>query len=352
MNILKITNSPRINSSLLALMFAFVLTLISQSVLAASSAVVLMYHRFGEDTYPSTNITLEQLDAHIEELTSGPYTVLPVIEIIEKLKTGQALPDRTVGITIDDAYASTYKEAWPRLKAAGLPFTVFVSTAHVNKKSSRYLDWQQIKEMHASGVDFGHHTVSHLRMANASADKISQEISRANETFEKDLGGKPELFAYPSGEPSTSAQKIVENNNFAAAFGQHSGVIDGNDNYFYLPRFGLNEKFGGINRFRMLTNALSLPTHDMTPADPLIGDDNPPAIGFTISSDLKALGDLRRLSCFLNHENQPAEISLLGPRIEIRAQKAFPTGRTRLNCTMPTKQGRWRWFGHQFIRIK
>ena len=32
---------------------------------AADSAVILIYHRFGEDTLPSTNIRLEQFEAHI-----------------------------------------------------------------------------------------------------------------------------------------------------------------------------------------------------------------------------------------------------------------------------------------------
>ena len=39
------------------------------------SATVLMYHRFGESRYPSTNISLEQFDAHIAHLSSGAYNV-------------------------------------------------------------------------------------------------------------------------------------------------------------------------------------------------------------------------------------------------------------------------------------
>ena len=347
---MKKTHRPHLSSFTLSLLLGFILTLIAQSALAATSAVIIMYHRFGEDDVPSTNITIEQFEAHITELTSGSYNVLPVTEIVEKLKSGQSLPDRTIGITMDDAYISIYTEAWPRLKAAGLPFTVFVSTAHVDSGSSQRLSWPQIREMRSGGADFGHHSVSHLHMANASVEQITAEIISANQRFEDELGSKPKLFAYPYGETHLAGQELIKSNGFSAAFGQHSGVTDASSNFYYLPRFGLNEKFGGINRFRMLANALSLPVRDMTPADPLIGADNPPAIGFTISEDLKMLGDPGKLSCFLNHENQPANISFLGPRVEIRAKQPLPVGRTRLNCTMPTKQGRWRWFGHQFIR--
>ena len=95
---------------------------------AADSAVILMYHRFGETKFPSTNIRLAQFEAHIAELKSGPYEVLAVPEIVRKIRSGEPLPERTIGITVDDGYLSVYREAWPRLRAAGLPFTVFVST--------------------------------------------------------------------------------------------------------------------------------------------------------------------------------------------------------------------------------
>ena len=61
-------------------------------VQAADSAIILMYHRFGENRFPSTNIRLEQLENHIKELTSGPYTVLPVPEIVAALRAGREPP--------------------------------------------------------------------------------------------------------------------------------------------------------------------------------------------------------------------------------------------------------------------
>ncbi len=329
------------------------LCLLSESVIAASSAVILMYHRFGESDYPSTNIRLQQLDQHIAELSSGGYRVLPVSEIIKSLKRGDALADRTVGITIDDAYLSIYTEAWPRLKAANLPFTVFTSTAHVDHRSQRNLSWDQIREMRASGVEFGHHSVSHLHMPQAALQDIKKEITIANNRFKRELGTVPELFAYPYGETSSATRQAVEDAGFIAAFGQHSGAMDATGDFYYLPRFSLNEKFGGADRFRLIVNALSLPTRDLTPTDPLIGTDNPPAIGFTVTGNLGAVQKgLDRISCFLSHEGQRAEISLLGPRVEVRARAALPIGRTRLNCTLPANDGRWRWFGHQFIRNK
>ena len=43
-------------------------------------------------------------------------------------------------------------------------------------------------------------------------------------------------------------------------------------------------------------------------------------------------------------------VGLVVRRVELRFGEAFPTGRTRINCTVPAGDGRWYWFGHQFYR--
>ena len=59
---------------------------------AADSAVIVMYHRLDEANFPSTNIRLEQFDAHIAELKSGGFNVRPVADIIDAVKSGKSIP--------------------------------------------------------------------------------------------------------------------------------------------------------------------------------------------------------------------------------------------------------------------
>lgn len=314
---------------------------------AETGAVVFMYHRFGETKYPSTNITLEQFEAHIRELTSGPYRVLPLPEIIKALRQGSPLPDRTVGLSIDDAFLSIYTEAWPRLKKSGLPFTLFVATGVVDGKVRGYMNWDQIREMASAGVTIGSHTVSHLHMPDKNQSKIQEEIEYSNRRFEKELGQGPEIFAYPYGESSLAVQEGVKENGFLAAFGQHSGAFGSRGNFFDLPRFAMNENYANLARFKLAANALPLPITDITPADPLISSENPPAMGFTAQPGIKGMD---RLACFSSHEGR-ARLERLGERrFEIRVEQTFPKGRTRVNCTLPAGQGRWYWFGRQFYR--
>lgn len=320
---------------------------------AANSAVVIMYHRFGDGRYPTTNVTLEQLDAHIAELTNGKYNVVHLSEIVDKLARGERLADRTIAITIDDAYATIYSEGWPRLRAAGLPFTVFVSTGPVDRGLEDIMTWDQLREMQAAGVEIGAHTVSHLHMPTADAERNRRELAESNARFEAEIGHVPALFAYPYGEASLGVMEIVKDAGYAAAFGQHSGAFSATDERFYLPRFPLNESYGDMGRFLTAVNALAIPTADVTPEDmallPGSGIENPPAMGFTVTEDI---GNLDSLTCFVSHEGA-AMIERLGDRrIEVRATEPFPKGRTRLNCTLPARgenAGRWHWFGRQYV---
>ncbi len=313
---------------------------------AAGSAVIVMYHRFGEDNIPGTNIRIDQFEAHLDELATGGYTVLPVPDIIAALRAGEALPDKTVGITIDDAYVSGYQEAWPRLEEAGFPFTLFVSTDPVDRGIRGYLTWDQIRELAAAGVTIGHHSAAHAHMAYADAETNAADIARASRRFTEELGQVPELFAYPFGEYSRALRDAVAAAGFSAAFGQHSGVAHDGEDRFALPRFALNERYGELDRFEMVARALPLPVTDVTPSDPLLGP-NPPPFGFTASAELD---NLDRLNCFDAAGERAVVVERLGARrFEVRIEAPFPPGRARINCTLPAPEGRWRWFGIQFL---
>ena len=109
--------------------------------------------------------------------------VLPIDKIIDHLVNGKELPPKTIGITIDDAFKSIYKKAWPRLKAAGLPFTVFVSTGPIDANSKNYMNWNEIKNLRDSGVLIGHHTVRHMHLVNQDDETIDGEIENATNSF-------------------------------------------------------------------------------------------------------------------------------------------------------------------------
>jgi peptidoglycan/xylan/chitin deacetylase (PgdA/CDA1 family) len=199
--------------------------------------------------------------------------------------------------------------------------------------------------MRDAGVEIGAHTASHLHMVEAPEDVKRAEMQRSLERLEKELGERPALFAYPYGEAGLAEQELVAGFGFETAFGQHSATAYTGSSPLYLPRFALNESYSGIEDFRLRINTLPFPVSDLLPLDNVIRENNPPAVGFTIDRSIESL---RGLACFHSQFGK-VEFDILGThRIEIRFPEPFRAGRTRLNCTKPVGQGRWRWFGMQY----
>ena len=315
---------------------------------AASSAVVLMYQRLGEKRAPSTNIRLDQFDAHLKAIAERELNVMAIPEILTALGTGRDLPDLTIGLTFDGGFLSFYTEAWPRLREAGLPFTLFIATDAIDEGREGHMTWDQIREVARSGGTVGSQTASHRQMPFLARDANDRDIAKALRRFYEELGRRPRIFAYPYGAMSRAARDAVRNAGFEAAFGQHSGVLHPGARFHFLPRFPMNEVHGGAERFRLAAGALPLEVADVTPAEIYLEPGrNPPIMGFTVTG--KALPYIDLLTCYTSGQGK-VRTERIGPaRIELRFDRAFPPGRPRLNCTMPARQGRWRWYGTQFL---
>ncbi len=316
------------------------------AALAADHATILMYHRFGEDQYPSTNIRIEQFEAHLDMLASGGYHIWPLGKIVDHLQQGLDMPDKTIAITIDDAYLSVFTEARPRLKARNFPYTVFVATQPVDRNQRGYMSWDQIRILQDEGVQIGSQTTSHPHMHQISITDAEDELTSSNERFLTEIGQRPRLFAYPFGEYNLDVIEAVKQAGFDAAFGQNSGIAHGYNGFFELPRFAMNEQYGTIERLQLAIDGLPLKVDQIVPEDVVLDDaNNPPNYGFTLAPEI---ANDRQLRCF-NSLYGKLEVNILGPRAEIRLPGPFESGRARINCTMPASDGRWRWFGRQFL---
>ncbi len=306
---------------------------------------ILMYHRFGESKYPTTNTTMEQFISHTNELIKNKYDTIRLDKAVKGILGDIVLNDRSVAITIDDAYLSVYTKAWPILKSLNLPFTLFISTDVIDNNFSNYMNWDQIRELVDNGVLIGSQTKSHPHLHRLSTKQILKEIEYSNQRFIKELGFKPKLFAYPYGEYDKKTLEIVKGSGFEAAFGQHSGVAHISSGIFELPRFAMNENYGDLERLKLVINALPIMIKDINPEDNFLKI-NPPDFGFTLSSKIKPMTAVR---CFASNGINTNTKRIGKFRIEVRLEKKFPNARGRINCTMAAKDGRWRWFGKQFV---
>ena len=305
-----------------------------------------MYHKFGISKYPSTNVTIEQFESHLEEFNKPKYNLRPLQFVIDSIQNDTILPENVISLTVDDADRSFYEVAWPRLKTLNFPVVLFINTSTISKSNKNYLNWDEIRQLKNEGVSIGSHSHTHNHLNKYSVDELKEEIETSNRIFLKELGEIPSLFAFPYGETNLDLMNMIEDYNFKAAFGQHSGVINETSNMYYLPRFSINEKYGELERIKFISNTKGLGIYDFIPKDPVIVE-NPPYIGFSLLD--QKIAD--KLQCFIYDSNGrvDSDLYVFNERIEIRLNRKINKGRSRLNCTTKTSDNNWRWFGYQFL---
>ena len=233
----------------------------------------IMYHRFNENKYPSTNIKMDIFKKHMNIIKKSNFTFLNPNNFDKQFNKPKF--KKKILITIDDAFESFYNEAWPYLKKNKIPFILFVSTESVGRTG--YMTWEQIKEVESKNFAYiGHHSHTHEYLIDVSNEEFILDIETANKIFLKELGYVPSLFSYPFGEYSKFMKDYISQN-FKYAFGQHSGVIDLNKDKFELPRFPINEKYGELKRFQSIINYFPLEYKKILPEEKqLFKNTNPP----------------------------------------------------------------------------
>jgi hypothetical protein len=213
------------------------------------------------------------------------------------------------------------------------------------------MDWSQIKEVSkAKFAHVGNHSYSHDYLVDKTEDEINNDINLAIDDFKKNLGYNSFFFSYPFGEFSNKFKNIVKNFGFKYAFGQHSGVVDETKDFYELPRFPINEKYGELKRFKIILKTIPLKVKSIYPVEKYINNtNNPPDVVVEFFDNIK---NIKLLNCYSNELNswRKSEIEFLNDfKIKIKLVGKFTTERGRINCSLREVNGSWRWLGMQFV---
>jgi len=117
---------------------------------ARGRGLVLMLHRVrpasGDPFQPNAHleVTPEFLAAALGRVRSAGIPIVGMDEAARRL-ADPADGSRFVVVTFDDGYRDNYEHAWPILKAAGAPFTIFVATGLVNGTANFW--WATLEEV-------------------------------------------------------------------------------------------------------------------------------------------------------------------------------------------------------------
>ena len=167
---------------------------------------VLCYHRFGNRASKLT-VTPAAFGAQMDYLAKSGYHVLTLKELAAFIAGREALPKKSVAITIDDGYRATYDIAFPILKKHGFPATVFLYSDFVGAGDA--LTYAQMKELVGSGlIEIQPHSKTHanltLRLPDESdakyRERVRREVDAPVDVIRERLAATSYAYAYPYGD--------------------------------------------------------------------------------------------------------------------------------------------------------
>ena len=258
---------------------AILTLLLSGELVLGGHATILLYHRFDDDRYPTTSVSLEDFYKQMKYLKDNGYRVIPLSELVSILERGKDVPDKTVVITIDDAYKSTMK-AFEILKEFDYPFTIFLYMEAV----ARYPDFltrEDIKKLKEWGkVEFQNHSYSHQAFGfDVSIERFVEDLKKSERRFKRLIGKKPTMYAFPYGFYNLALIEILKQRGYKAVFTQDPGNVDSASDIFRLNRQAVVGSWSKMKHFVKKLKRESLHLSEMIPPPGFLESDTPPRIG-------------------------------------------------------------------------
>ena len=183
-----------------------------------SGGVVLCYHLVGAELGGPVDLDTAVFEAHLRQLADDDVRSLD-----EVVATGQG-----TALTFDDAFANFADVVWPRLRAAGLPATLFVPTGFIDGTHPSPLStapglppctWSQLRRMRAEGLAIGSHSRSHRNLRHLDDDTIDADLASAQARLREELGVGDVPFCYPQAKVSATAEAVVRRHHRIAVVG-------------------------------------------------------------------------------------------------------------------------------------
>jgi biofilm PGA synthesis lipoprotein PgaB len=279
-----------------------------------SSLQVIAYHDVRDDVTGDYDpdqyaVSTRNLILQFTWLREHGYQPVSLDDVIAAENNGPPLPERAVLLTFDDGLASVYTKVYPLLKLFQYPAVISVVTGwiesdanidygSIDRSSEDFLTWEQIREMHASGlVEVASHSQDLHRgvQGNPQGNSLPAAVTRIydgdsyetdqhyRERIEADLsssvniitkrtGRAPRVICWPYGAYNDDAAQIARD------LGMHISLT-------LEPESSMRNNSTHIGRYLLTSN----PSLDLFSAELML--DQPPVIVRVAQVDLDYVYD-------------------------------------------------------------
>lgn len=207
--------------------------------------LILAYHAVGDtrlaDDPHSLYISPRNLRRHIDRVRRWGYrfTTFGAMAAAGGAEGAAGL----CALTFDDGFADNLTALLPLLQEERLTGTVFVVPSllggrHPDPPKARMLTADEVRELHASGVEIGSHAADHVDLTQMSEPAAQAALLRSREELGALLGEAPTVLAYPFGHADEATRRAAAAAGFVAAC--RTGDAGSWDDPLDLPRSAMN----------------------------------------------------------------------------------------------------------------
>jgi len=220
-----------------------------------------MYHNTVPDNYKASVYVIRagSLERDLKFLKENGYRVLSASVVIDSLKNGIALPEKSVMLTFDDGYYFNKTYAMPLLEKYGFPalFAIVGEYTKFNKnnpkvsKTYTYFDFEDVAEINRSKyVEIAAHSYYLHHFGKRQGVKIKKYedktaycamLEKDTRLLEKSLlqaGVRPRVYAYPFGAYCAESEQVIKRLGYEMSLTCNEGIncVKNPENLFLLKR--------------------------------------------------------------------------------------------------------------------
>ncbi|MBR5496596.1 MAG: polysaccharide deacetylase family protein [Clostridia bacterium] len=219
---------------------------------------VIMYHHISENTSLLNDyvITPQEFENDIKYLSDNGYSSISAFQLVNG-----DIPEKSVMITFDDGFLSTYKFALPVLKKYNMTAVCAVIgsltqefTLHPDFVSDcAYMDTDTVRKLTASGVfeiachTFDMHSLGIRKGCAETADEtddeyrkvLTDDLARFGNFYEQIFDASTDIIAFPYGEYSQKTVDIAHDIGYTVMLtcDEKVNLITTGSDYYVLGRF-------------------------------------------------------------------------------------------------------------------
>ncbi|WP_295632786.1 polysaccharide deacetylase family protein [uncultured Mitsuokella sp.] len=236
--------------SLCFLLLAFVLWLVFSP--APKGVPVLEYHEVADSVDDDAyiyNVPPEDFRQQLDYLKSQGYTTISMLDYMKARRGKQALPARPIILTFDDGYEDNYTTLLPILEEYDMKATVYVITNEIGQPD--YMNWDQLRDMQAHGIEIGGHTANHQPLTQMDPQQREDEVRLSKLLLEWNGIHTVYAFSYPNGAYDDTMPALLAENQYLTAVTGDTGINVAGTNPYLMQRINIPHPRFGLTEFKL-----------------------------------------------------------------------------------------------------